>query len=768
MGGPVNPLTIILFMASTIYQVDQRAKAKQAARRQAEDAKRQAAIRNIRVTNSNLPVPEIYGETRVDSIPVHFHLDRNFLGTQPNATEQAFGELSGTNLFGDFNIGNQGGSGSGNEFYVFDPENPNQNFNKLPSSYGKKNAILAIQTVLGCSEVSFIVTADIDQEPYTDEKFLRFCRLFVNKKGGGLLNNASAIYRGWDAVFDELTYATEFYKMDIDDPQYGGQPASAYYLQGALIRSYSANEWSTIPGAGGTVPDDGQLRSPEPFSAVTIQGGSFTGGYRTILSWFLVTGAIDYELQMSFLDNTEWEVVAANLQTSTFSLDTMHPLRAYRVRGRSEVGISPWAEIKRSNLVIPSRTSFATYSESGTVTPITEIVVQHQPSEMYLRGSQVYVSWPAVVGASGYRVSMKYTDPDQSDGTFLVVEDTTETSVSYPVEHEGVVFRINTIDGVLMSSGIESDVVAIVPMPRPSNVVVSTTGNDIFSLNVTLSWDAVPAATNYIVEASRDGTIFETIDTAVTGTSKTMVLRYGRVWLRVAAKSAGRRGDWTTWSGELAIAEDIPNGVLSAPENFSAAFFPTGVFFGATWHEVILTWDPVAGAEYYEIEKSVDGYTWVKMILTLNDTLFRRAVLADTYLYFRVAAGVGGLLGDRSYWDGPVDPGSNPQLEEPVDMVAPTSLELIPVRDVGQITKVNIFGKWLAGTGQDDYQVEYRTNAGNEWVVASRHPVVEAYLTEPIEEGLTLEMRVAGRAVRTSGNVLTSYISADVVAKIPR
>lgn len=744
--GTLATYQVFLFIASTIYQVDQRQKAKQEARRQAESAKDAAAVRNIRVTNSNLPIPEAFGECRIEAIPAHFHLDRNFIDARANPDEQIFGNLAGmseTSLT-LFNLTAEGSA------------IPRDNYNQISPKNGRLNSVLAIQAILCNSEIEEVVTVEIDGDEITDEEYLTWAKFYINKNGGTYLNVAAQAYRPDTAIFDELVYATQFFKMNRDDPQYGGQPNTAYFLKGKKMRSFSSDLSGTVSSSTTTIDDE--LDSVAPVGIVISAGGDFAGGYTVVLAWTLVSGASLYSIEVSLDNNLTWTPVRTDLSGSALTMYTMHPLRNYRIRSISKKGVSEWDDVTTIDTSIPVRKTFDSYITDSSIPAPTDLVLQFQPSDKYQAGAEGFLSWSAVPNATKYRVAVKHLNPNQGDGTFLTIEDTSLTQVSYDFENTELIFSVTAIVDSKLGTSAVTDNTSLQSTPAPATLTVVLTasvGN--------ISWSLVSGATGYIVQTSENGVSYTTLTEtfATLNTTVQLSAKTSRLWIRVAAKVNNSIGSWKEWSG---LIDSSVNDILEAPDNFVVNFHPTSV---ASVYDASLAWSIDTDAEAYVVESSRDGIYWTR----LESSLFNAGLIlevTDGYYYYRVANLKTKIVGEWSYWEGYADTGDNTVLEDIVPLIAPTPLPIKFAADILGSEITDVIVSWEGGSGHDDFLVEYR----KEPVSSTRHGLYTAptgdwtvfsttnrmYTLEAFDNYDSVEIRVAGRSQRSAGYALSEYI----------
>lgn len=191
----------------SLYSADQQKKKQKALQEKMKiQAQDQAATRDVRISGSNKPIPIIYGYSRIEPVDVYTNVASSYSDASPTSSEDVFGNL---------------GSFSGN-----------------------KNETLICQRVVAASEISKYVWADIDDVDYNDAKYNNWVRFFGNRIGG-TLNQSPTLARDNSALFNDLAYVTEFFRMNREDPQFSGKPVTSYYVEGRKVRRFSNGILST-------------------------------------------------------------------------------------------------------------------------------------------------------------------------------------------------------------------------------------------------------------------------------------------------------------------------------------------------------------------------------------------------------------------------------------------------------------------------------------------------------------------------------------------
>ncbi len=289
------------------------------------------------------------------------------------------------------------------------------------------------------------------------------------------------------------------------------------------------------------------------------------------VTWDPVTGATGYEI----------EVYGTPVDTGTntqYIHEELNPntQHTYRVRAKNSSGFGKWSQVIAKTTLPGAPTNVVAAVEDTSIT----------------------VTWDAVAGATAYDIEV--------DGDLV----TDITAVSYL--HSGLMpntthtYRIRAKNPEGISDW--SQLITETTLPSiPVNLCATVTSTDI-----TVVWDEVYGATGYDIEV--DGVVIDNI----TGTS------YVHTGLEPNTEHTyrvrSRNGDITSlWSEQLTKVT-----LVGQPTNLQATAAST---------EITVTWDPVAGAEGYDIE--VDGEV---IDNSLNTTYVHTGLTPNTQHTYRVRA----------------------------------------------------------------------------------------------------------------------------------
>jgi len=267
---------------------------------------------------------------------------------------------------------------------------------------------------------------------------------------------------------------------------------------------------------------------------------------RVTLSWEPVVGAVRYEVE------ADGNATDNGLHT-TFAHEGLpaNSSHAYRVRAVGAGGPGEWSDALHAKTPVgrPTLTAAATASTSITL------------------------NWDEVAGAVGYDIIADGVTLDNGLATSYVHEGLLPYSWHvYRVRARGV----DSVGGWSEAANVSTMLAA----PVVTKIVKT-------SRSVTLYWTIVPGATLYEVEA--DGSLVQS--SAKTGFFHDNLQPNSKHTYRVRAKNDSASGEWSDWSSlfTASTAPNVPSGLTGTP----------------TTSAVELAWEPVAGAETYDLD--VDG-----------------------------------------------------------------------------------------------------------------------------------------------------------------
>ena len=373
------------------------------------------------------------------------------------------------------------------------------------------------------------------------------------------------------------------------------------YVDPAMTTSNAVYKVVAFNAMGETASNLAQATVPPSTPAgLTVTSEPIAAGATsasTTVAWTASTphGADTYTLERSvdptFSQDVVQVVTGSAATTTTDSGLTPGEVYAYRVRGTSANGDSPWSETVtvRTALAAPSGVTATAASPPPTVT----------------------VSWSAVAGATAYEIArstgaafdatMATTLGTSPSPSFSDSTADTNTVYSYgvralagpplPVQSPWSTTSVSTWPGV------PTGVTAVAGSPHAAGV------------DVTVTWSAAPGATAYRVEASTDATFMTGVTVLASATTELTVKEVGRPFAtqlhyRVAASNPA---GLSAWSGTASVVTGI-GAPTSASVTTSAVVPPTAT----------LTWSAVSGATGYQIAAS-DGSTFEPATASIVD-----------------------------------------------------------------------------------------------------------------------------------------------------
>ena len=186
----LETLQLIMFAASTAYQMHQQGKQK-------EEADKRKGF-ELTISGEAAPIPIAYGKNAIGGMEVKHHITDSFVSASDNS-DRAFSKgLTNTSIT------------------------------------GSKNEFLHVQYVLaqeGIARVQHIKVNDID---YNDEEgqFQHYIRTFNSGRADSIAT-ANGIPGTND--FSGCAFASATFKIDRDDPQYSGVPSMSFLTRGRLV-----------------------------------------------------------------------------------------------------------------------------------------------------------------------------------------------------------------------------------------------------------------------------------------------------------------------------------------------------------------------------------------------------------------------------------------------------------------------------------------------------------------------------------------------------
>ena len=359
------------------------------------------------------------------------------------------------------------------------------------------------------------------------------------------------IYSYADNTYTKLGYSTtnSFTASDlINGKKYG-----------FIVRSYVSGKWSDWSN------DDAVYATPKASANKPQNVKAVPGDKQVTITWNAVNGATNY-IVYSYVDGSYH-----NLGTTTSTSFTAKDL----VNGKKYGFIvKAWVNGKWNNWSV---------ADAVYATPVQN--TKPQNVQAVPGNGQVALTWDKVSGATNYVIYSyadgKYTKQGYSDTTSFTV-----TGLTNGKEYG---FIVRSYANGTWCGWQPSDAIFATPVNTKPQNVHAVPGNG----QVTLTWDAVENAEDYVVYSYVDGgynKLGYSKTNSFTATGLTNGKKYGfivKAWVN---------GGWNAWSNDDAVyatpvgGTDVRN-VKAVPGN----------------GQVALTWDKVSGATNYVIYSYADG-----------------------------------------------------------------------------------------------------------------------------------------------------------------
>jgi hypothetical protein len=224
-------------------------------------------------------------------------------------------------------------------------------------------------------------------------------------------------------------------------------------------------------------------------------------------------------------------------------------------------------------LTAKARNEAGVETEASAVLTGTTLAAPPSKVTPTAKQSSITLSWPAVSGAIGYDVEADgIVIPNGASATYV------HNNLAPNTPHK---YRVRVINAGGTGNWSPLVTAYTLPNPPPIPVNIQTTSTQ---TEVTVTWDASTGADGYDIEA--DGKVIDNgnhlsyVDKGLQPLTKHTY--------RVRAKNAGGASEWSSVVTQILL----PN-PPTAPEQLAAQ---------PTIHQIKVSWDPVKGADRYEIE----------------------------------------------------------------------------------------------------------------------------------------------------------------------
>ena len=340
------------------------------------------------------------------------------------------------------------------------------------------------------------------------------------------------------------------------------------------------------------------------------------------LSWEAVTPAADSYKLWRWTAGSDWMRIGGDLEGETEYEDmglTAGTAYHYRILGVNSAGDGPW-----SALLTATTLAVAPASAPANFTAVAE-----------QGGTTVILTWDAVAGADTYDIDRgtdgsAFADNVQEGGADVSSTAHRDTGLATGTKYY---YRIRASNTGGNGPYAYASVTALAKeRPAAPTLTVADEATDVTATSIKLTWKAVDTADGYYLWRWSAGSGWERRGDDLAGKTEydDMGLSAGTSYhYRMRAFNSAGPGDWSvlfTRTTKLPVP-------ASAPGNFRAVAEPGGT-------AVSLTWDAVAHAENYEIDRGPDGLAWLDGPATnVTGTSHRETGLTagDTY-HFQIRA----------------------------------------------------------------------------------------------------------------------------------
>jgi hypothetical protein len=349
------------------------------------------------------------------------------------------------------------------------------------------------------------------------------------------------------------------------------------------------------------------LAAPTTFTATSLSDTSIS------LSWDSETAAAGFRLQKQGTGST-WIQIGGLLPSSSTSYIvpnlTANTAYTFRLIAKDLGGDSA-----------PSTTSSATTKVAAPVVALGTVA-----------DTTVALSWPAITGATGYKV-WRSTTPDVGfTSTSVTMPSTIPPTFTYTdsTAAQGTVYyyyvTASTTNG---GDSLPSNTV------NPTTLMTAPTGVTAVSSETTsidISWTSVAGATGYIVQQQGStSTTWTQVGSTLPGEADTA---------NVASLTAGTSYTFRVIAVDAA-GNSLPSTVATTSTLLAA---PVATVVAASTTSNTITWPSITGATAYVIQRSSDGANWTSLTAptlatgatqTYTDST---GLSAGTEYFYRVAA----------------------------------------------------------------------------------------------------------------------------------
>ena len=458
------------------------------------------------------------------------------------------------------------------------------------------------------------------------------------------------------------------------------------------------------------------LTYPEAVGKLTVAA---TTPKAVKLKWAKVKGATSYNIYQSRTEDGKYKMLGTSEKvTYKATYDASPGTLYYKVRAVAKAGSlermsAPSAAVKVK--LVPDAVSSLTAKESGR--------------------NYVTLKWPASKGASGYYVFLRDVSTNKK---FVQIKKTTATTykVKFSAAPGTVWFRVQAfakVGGVVTNAKVSPTLKLSLKPAKVNDLTLKNAG----PTKISFAWGAAEGATGYEVYRFNEATQSFQLLSAVNGRTYTASgLKPNTVYRFAVVSVADYKGNiLRSGFSPLLTAETI----LGEITGFDCSLDSNNKLF--------LSWNPVKGAEGYEVERSYDGKNGWTVIMDVD------ATVVD------VSAKEGGALAKGKTYFYRVRAHA---VEDGVEVYTPYAdvLEIHPIPDAPTITRTGtaaqhgICVEWTPSLGADGYDVSYFDPAQNKWIsrTSDKSPLGENLFKAYTNENGLRMVYYTDRGLSQSGN----------------
>lgn len=342
--------------------------------------------------------------------------------------------------------------------------------------------------------------------------------------------------------------------------------------------------------------------------------------FHQTFTWSTVPNAAKYKIQISTSPNFSPTVVDTQITgtTATFVLNKYFTTYYWRVKGQQVGCETPYSEPRSLTTLVgpPAMTAPANNSVGNDL--------------------DVLFTWPATAGAQTYDLQVS----DDANFTNLLVNQMNITDVTYswnaPNYNKKYYWRMRTLGQACASEWSNA---FNFKTAYPAAVAISPADTiTCVPIEATFTWEAVPGATKYQIQASKtpqfqtDVITWEAKDVPGTSVNGDVLLASKQVWWRVRANDSNNVGLWSEVETYFTTGEKP---ITKSPAD-SSVEVPRGVN---------ITWEPPGAATSFNLQLSKNiSFTEIELDTSdiVGQSLDYVLNLYNTQYYFRIRTLSGG------------------------------------------------------------------------------------------------------------------------------